>query len=917
MKKFYILLFTLFILLNISNVYSDTEVSGVVRGVWNEEGSPYIIENQVHIRERDSLRIEPGVEVRSGNYPFLIYGILTANGEEGDSIRFRPVGQDGWQGLRFLNTRGQCQLDYCVITNGSTIGEQGGLDSLSGGGNVFIYRSDVTINHSRISYGTASGLGGGIAAYYSEPTIDECLINENVSNENGGGIGLAFQSSGIISNCRIFNNSVNIAGGGIFFWGQSETTIEGCHIHHNSARSTGGGISLMNASCPHIHHSLFTQNTAEAGGAGYVRNENTSPLIEWCEFDQNSANIGVRVGGAFYIRDLASPELRYNRINRNNADYGGAIYIKEPPHCNIHHNLFFRNGATSGGGAFATSTDLQDTPFRLTNCTFYDNRDIGFGAEANTGYVREGASVIINSSILWGEEPHFAVGGELQVINSNVRYGFEGDGNSDEYPNFLDNDSTWFMLSGYSPCIDNGDPNLPEDPDSTRNDRGWLHFPQNAQYGILTDTLETALWVDQNEYLQFRYRNETGVPIYITPMDRWQPGEPTLLENVSDLTEDYDIYGVVWTGNGFYLSGSNNGEDPNMIYHLDSSLSYIDNFAQPGNPGGNGFADLAYGGNDILYGGYTNYIYEFTTDGEFGDRYSGPDAVRNYQALGADYHNPHGFFDFYISGAEGIIIRTDAEMWERARLEVGKIIYALGVKWNTRSLYIITSPEENIYLLSLVIPDDELIIPLYCLDPPDTNYTMGGIEITQDWETGRGNLTGIWRGEGEAPEMLFMYDLYTAWLDIRPEQRIVLPDEEVSWDIGFMGNQLDPGRYETSFDLTVNGLGGEFEGYARIETMSSVSNNAYIAPVTCRLNSIYPNPFNSIAGFTYYLSQPSHYKLSMTDLKGRLILIVASGLGQAGLHRGIVDAKMLPSGTYYLKLTTSGMVDTKSITIIK
>ena len=924
MNRLQALLLTAFIIFgSINSGYCLTEVRGDVEGVWDLDGSPYVAIDRIVVGNRNTLIIEPGVEVLfRGTFPFIIYGLLNAEGEEGDSILFGPHSREAWQGLHFSSCNENTVLDYCIITGGYAMQGGGGLDSLSCGGNLFIWSSDIAVSHSRISRGQARGFGGGVTVWHSEPTFEECLINENFSHQTAGGFGYAYQSAGTILNCRFSDNSANSSAGGLYCYGQSSPTIEGCLFDYNEVNQNGGALYIANGSSPHIHHCRFYRNSAEAGGAAYIRSEGTSPLIEWCEFNQNAANAGNRIGGAFYIRERASPEIRYNLLSQNNANRGGALYTKEQPRCNIHHNLFLKNAATGedvsgGGGAFATSDDLGDTPITFTNCTFIGNRDIGINPRAHTGNFRGDARAVITSSILWTGEPRFSGEGSAQIVHTNVLGGAEGEGNSDENPAFFGTDSTWFILSGNSPCIDSGDPDLPEDPDETRNDRGWLHYPQNASLGLETDTLETALWDYQREYVTLRYRNDTGVPIYLTPMDRWQAGEPMIMANVTARTHDNEIFGAAWTDGGFFISGANSGDSPNMMYQLDRDLALVTAFEQPGRPGGSGFWDLATDGGDLLFGSNQNYIYEFTTDGEFGDRYVGPDAIHEYRALGADTHNPYGSLDFYIGGAEGIIIRTDSEMWERARLTVGEVIYSLSVKWNTRALYIVTRTEANEYLLSLVIPDDELIIPLYNLEPPEGDFIIGGIEVTQDWETGHGSLVGIWRTDDEADDVMFVLDLYTVWLNIRPELKLLMPGETAEWEIEFIGNQLPPGLYTSHFSLPVNGSGEGMEVQARIETMSGIAERPATTPLTCMLGRIYPNPFNGRAAFTYSLSQPQPFMLSIVDLTGRRVMLIADGIGQAGEHRACIDACGIPSGAYYLKLATPSGSEAAPLMILK
>ncbi|NQU06896.1 MAG: hypothetical protein HQ568_12440, partial [Calditrichaeota bacterium] len=905
--QFIVSVFTVILLT--STAFAETEVGGPVEGVWTRDGSPYVTTQNVTLNDSDTLEIESGVEiVINRNHRIIIQGLLIAEGAVRDSIRFRYNSHDGAGGLAFRDANDGTTLDYCVITGGRAVGGGGGLDSVSCGGNIFISGGDVTICNSRISNGFSRAYGGGVCIWNSNPTFESCVISDNHAQENAGGIGLAYQSTGNFINCTISGNESGLGAGGMYLWGQSSPNVDGCVFINNHTGDSGGAININNGSSPHISNCVLRGNTAEAGGAIYVTTENSEPLIEWNWFDQNAAREGNQIGGALYVRGSARPEIRFNRFTQNNANRGGALYFKERFNANIHHNLFLRNGATGqgeggGGGAIATSDDLGDTPVVLKNCTFINNADIGINPSANTADLRGGARVVLNSCILWDEEPYFAGDGVLNVIHSNVKHEFEGDGNTTDDPYFYGSDSTWFLLAGNSRCIDNGDDALADDPDETRNDRGWMYYPQNSLEGLETDNLTSSLLIEETptETQTLRFTNETGVPIYITPMDKWTAGEYDLLTNITSVTGDSEINGVAWVEDSFYITGATNGET-NRIYNINRDLDYLEDYSQPGNPGGDGFFDIASDGSGMLYGGYTNYVYEFTTDGEFGDRYRGPDDVSNYTALGVDVFNPHSFLDYYIAGEEGIIIRTDSDMWERGRTDAHQEIINLGVKWNSRALY--TVSEDN-GLLSLIIPDDDLIIPLYSLNGLGDDYIIGGIEITQDWEVGRGSLVGIWRGEGDNDDMLFVIDLYTAWLDIIPEERLLMPDENVEWDITFVGNQLPVGTYESSFCMSVNGNGEDKLVYAELETTSDVKEKERSLPQRCQLDPVYPNPFNGFSRINFHLNQSTGYKLLIVDQLGRTVKTIESGFGLAGIHKVILDADMIPSGSYWIRLETT------------
>jgi hypothetical protein len=885
---------------------AETQVSGSVEGVWNLDGSPYIATGELSVANDAELAIEPGVEIRFDTAnPFFIYGTLSAEGNEDDSILFAPIaGAETWGGVRFLEAESVSILKYCVLRMGLARGGEGEQDSAALGGNVFLWHSDIILEHCRISFGSARLGGGGMAMLQSDPTITNCVINENISEGVGGGIHIAAESSPEISDCQINSNQASSAGGGMSITHGSNPRLTATTFSLNTASVRGGAIFLNLGSSPPVSRCSFIGNTTTTGAAVYIRDEGSSPLFDWCYFYANATTEGDtinRVGGAIYIRAQAAPEIRFCRFVENDAHFGGAIYVKEPPHCNIHHNLFLRNGALRAGGGVATANDLGQIPLQLTSCTFFNNRITGGGVPlATAAYAREGATIVINSSIVWGDGPHFGEAGRVTVIYSNVRGGFPGDGNSYLNPGIFERDSTLFLLRGDSPCVDSGDSTLSADPDSTQRDRGWIYFPHNAWEGLETDTLSAELTTIDRAAVTLRLRNQTDIPFYASPLDQWKPVSSLEPADATAITGDNQLHAVAWTSDGFALAGANNEQNPNKIYLLNGDLSLENSFDQPGDTD-EGFLDLATDGESVIYGGSDRYIYEITTDGEEGERYDSPRAVAVQRGLGVDLNYPYRFIDFYIGGDEGLIIRADDEMWERGRVQVGDTIYGLGVKGNTRALYIVTQDPNGTPLLSLVTPDDGKIEPLYRLNPPE-GFRIGGFEVTQNWEPGRGSLVGIW--ESDSSDYLFIDDLYTAWLVIQPECRLLMPGDETEWDIVFAGDQLPAGEYTDNFYLAVNSYGENGEVYTTMNLIqSSVQQPTEPLPQDINLLGVYPNPFNNRARVAFQLGQPGMVSLSLFDLSGRIVSQSAGGLFPSGTHTLQLDASGLPSGCYYLRLT--------------
>ncbi|NQV15681.1 T9SS type A sorting domain-containing protein [bacterium] len=103
--------------------FAQTEIEGEVSGEWTAEGSPYIVVDSTWIPEDEELRIGPGVDVLFGEGLGLdVFGTLTAEGTEDDSVRFLPQEEDRvWRGINFNNPEIENTFTYCAIRSAQII----------------------------------------------------------------------------------------------------------------------------------------------------------------------------------------------------------------------------------------------------------------------------------------------------------------------------------------------------------------------------------------------------------------------------------------------------------------------------------------------------------------------------------------------------------------------------------------------------------------------------------------------------------------------------------------------------------------------------------------------------------------------------------------------------------------------------
>ena len=200
---------------------------GEVSGTWKIEESPYAITGDITIPRGGTLTIEPGVVVNFAGHFGLTVGYratLSARGTETEHILFTPMDtEEGWFGIRFVNSGADDVLKYCTIEYAKKPINAGSNDLDLFGGGILCCSSVEAEPGYRVP---------------SSPTIDHCLIANNHAF-SGGGILCMDESEAKIMNNTIVDNSAHTWVGGIYVE-NSSPMITNNVIAHNSALDTGG-----------------------------------------------------------------------------------------------------------------------------------------------------------------------------------------------------------------------------------------------------------------------------------------------------------------------------------------------------------------------------------------------------------------------------------------------------------------------------------------------------------------------------------------------------------------------------------------------------------------------------------------------------------------------------------------------------
>jgi hypothetical protein len=97
-----------------------------------------------------------------------------------------------------------------------------------------------------------------------------------------------------------------------------------------------------------------------------------------------------------------------------------------------------------------------------------------------------------------------------------------------------------------------------------------------------------------------------------------------------------------------------------------------------------------------------------------------------------------------------------------------------------------------------------------------------------------------------------------------------------------------------------------------------LSNEVVIGvPDKIKLTQNYPNPFNPSTNMNYQLTTNSFVSLKVYDINGREVAQLVNETRQAGYYSVAFDAKNLPSGTYFYKLSIDNFTDVKKMVLVK
>jgi hypothetical protein len=151
------------------------------------------------------------------------------------------------------------------------------------------------------------------------------------------------------------------------------------------------------------------------------------------------------------------------------------------------------------------------------------------------------------------------------------------------------------------------------------------------------------------------------------------------------------------------------------------------------------------------------------------------------------------------------------------------------------------------------------------------------------------------------------------------EESVTLSGEAETWNtLDLVGVELSQGQNDIEVNYTGTATFSlDFVDVLKIEGFTPVSIEDETLASEFKLSQNYPNPFNPTTNISFNLPQASDVSLTIYNVIGQRVAVLANEVLQSGAHTYNFDASSLASGMYLYRLQTENFSTTKKMMLIK
>jgi len=842
-------------------------------------------------------------------------------------------------------------IEHCVIENCSATWYGGGIAVVSAspsirnctfdsnqadhdGGGLYLSSSSAVLDSCVFFDNAAAGLGGGIAMISSTPQLNNCTIHHNTPGTNGGGIYIGTSGNPTLARCLVTSAA---AGEGIYGAPDATgATITCCDVHGNAGGDYGGSITDRTGTNSNI--SLDPVYCAPGASPPTLTIGSLSPCAPaWSPCAQL---IGALAVGCVKGPDLVVASVEFSDTlpelgesitatvtvkNLGEADATKGFYIdyykdltSPPPAGSPGDERLLVSGLAAGDSVVWVTSSAAAAV--IEEWTSY------FGVDTGDSIIEtnEGNNVSGPHSISWQFPqrvgwPVGAAGFHSSPAIASI------DSNETTLETIIGcDDGNLYVLTsagtnawGWPVTVGDTLFSSPAVADIAGDYRKEIVIGARDGNVYAYDHLGTKLW----EYA-------TGTPVYRTPA-------------LVDLDEDGKCEVLASSGGNIYAL-----EGDGSVYPGSWPCSAgAGTFASPavGDVDGDGALEIAA----VAYG-YTgpvqSLVYLLRSNGTLfsGSWPAAIDTVIVADPVLGNVISPASDLEIVAGGVNGAVY----------------VLSVSGSVWSTVPR--VTGAIETSPMLTQIDPDEELEIVVssrwYEPTPGQWHGVVTAIDNTGSISSGWPLSSGSWSSAGGPVPSAVSIGANIEVLAGSPAEHLY------SWDrlgAGVNGFPINLGG-----EMIVSAAAGDIDrngtieliaasadsircyelpqsGYATNELWWSMFRNdcartgcygsivptgvdetTNVPPAATRISSIYPNPFNPSTRIAFELSARVRVELSIYDVSGRKVAVLASKDMEAGRYEVIWHGRtsggaVAASGVYFCKFRAGSLVETKKLVLIR
>ena len=437
-------------------------------------------------------------------------------------------------------------------------------------------------------------------------------------------------------------------------------------------------------------------------------------------------------------------------------------------------------------------------------------------------------------------------------------------------------------------------------------------------FSIDIEEIDVTVPPDSILYRNFRISNDGNGPldfdlVLTYPQEEQQRDRPwdVLFDwDVSATTGEQNLRGVAQDDDFFYFAGQRvRAVYPHPIFILNKLGESVREFDQISiDSAARGYSGMDFNGENLV-AVEERSIVEFSRDGDFVRSILTPE--RTSLLCLAYAHSLGTYFTKGIIG--GIVYQIDPE---------GNLIGEYRTPENSFRTYGFAwypADPDSFYLYVMRYNQEITQAELWRMNPQNNEWQMVrvmefqegdlpfDIVITKHYDPLKWTLGVLVNRAGGDHFIGYELAPNSTWINYDPPSGAVPPGRAQDIEVEFKAEDMPVAEYNVVLGLYHNAIGNHFDIPITFTVgQVGIPTEADPLPAVLKLNSIYPNPFNSSIAIEYGLPVRNKIKVGIYDLSGREVVQLANGEQSAGYHRVIWNAESSPSGIYICRLESSG-----------